>query len=127
MLYTTETLSQMQTILNVFQEYTSTSPYFDIFFTPKKGYVFLRIERDVLEVEKIDNADELFEKFLFEITSDVRDLFLCGEHTPVALFPLEIEESRKRLLPYIEKLPEALQPYYTDLMEQYLRGYGGDN
>ena len=127
MLYTTETLSQMQTILNVFQEYTSTSPYFDILFTPKRGYIMLHIERSVLEVEKIDTPEDLFRKLFFEITCDVRDLFLCGEHMTIDMYPAEIEESRKRILPYIKKLPEALQPYYTDLMEQYLRGYGGEN
>lgn len=121
MLYTTETLSQMQTILNVFQAYILASPYFDILFTPKKGYVFLRIERDILDVEKIDTPDELFKKLLFEITSDVRDLFLCGEHMTIELYPAEIEESRRRILPYIARLSEGLQEHYIKEMESYLQ------
>lgn len=125
MTYTNETLKEIRQILDAFQEYTAASPYFDILFTPKKGYVFLRIERDVLEVEKIDTPDELFKKLLFEITSDVRDLFLCGEHMTIELYPAEIEESRRRILPYIARLSDGLQEHYIKEMESYLQG-GGD-
>lgn len=100
MINTHQYLSQLQTILNVFQEYTATSPYFDILFTPKKGYISLRIEKNALDVDPIDDPDDLFDKLIFEITSDVRDLFLCGEHMTVNLYPTEIEESRNRILPF---------------------------
>lgn len=119
MIYTQQYLSQLQKILNAFQEYTTFSPYFDILSTPKKGYIFLYIDRSTLNVAPIDGPDGLFNKLIFEISSDVRDLFLCGEHTTVDLYPAEIEESRKRILPYIAQLPEDLQKHYTALMEDY--------
>lgn len=128
MIYTTEAFNQMQEILRVFQEYISASPFFEILYSDKKGYIFLRIEQGCLEEpEELADPKELFETLLFEITSDVRDLFLCGEHKTNDLFPEEITESRKRILPYIEKMPEALQPYYTGLMEDYLQKCGEDN
>ena len=94
-----------------------TLQYFDIIFTPKKGYIFLRIEADFLEESEIESPDEFFDDIISEITSDVRDSFLCGEHMNVNLYPTEIEESRRRIRPYIDLLPEELQEHYTTLME----------
>lgn len=94
-----------------------TLQYFDIIFTPKKGYIFLRIEADFLEAPEIENPDELFDVITSEITSDVRNLFLCGEHMTVNLYPTEMEECRRRILLYIARLPEELREHYTSLME----------
>ena len=87
---------------------------------PKQGYILLTIEKDFLEATRIESPDDLFEKFMFEITSDVRDLFLCGEHIDVDLYPAEITESRGRIFEYIFDLPENMQGHYTDLMDRYL-------
>lgn len=119
MIYTSQDLIQFQAILDAFRSYTAASPYFDILFTPKQGYILLRIEKDFLEATRIESPDDMFEKFMFEITSDVRDLFLCGEHIDVDLYPAEIQESRRRLSEYICHLPENLQEHYTNLMERY--------
>ena len=122
MIYTSETLAEFQTILTAFHEYIQTSPYFEILFSSKKGYLFLRIDsHDFLEVEEIDTPDHLFRRLIDEISSDVRDLFLCGEHISVYLFPAEMDETRKRALPYIARLPEALREHYAERMENYFR------
>ena len=122
MIYTPETLAEFQTLLTAFHEYIQTSPYFEILFSSKKGYLFLRIDsHDFLEVEEIDSPDHLFRRLIDEISSDVRDLFLCGEHISVYLFPAEMDETRKRALPYIARLPEALREHYTERMEDYFR------
>ena len=71
--YTSQDFIQFQAILDAFRHYTATSPYFDILFTPKQGYILLTIEKDFLEAIRIESPDDMFEKFIFEITSDVRD------------------------------------------------------
>lgn len=121
MIYTPETLVEFQTLLTSLHEYIQTSPYFEILFSAKQGYLFLRIENDFLEVEKINSPDVLFQLFLAEISSDVRDLFLCGEHISVNLFPVEMDETRKRVQPYIDRLPETLREHYATQMEGYFR------
>ena len=117
--YTPQDLIQLQAILDAFRYYTAASPYFDVLFTPKQGYILLTIEKDFLEATRIESPDDMFEKFISEITSDVRDLFLCGEHIDVDLYPAEIQESRWRISDYISHLPENMQEHYTKLMESY--------
>ena len=118
MIYTPETLAEFQTLLTAFHEYIQISPYFEILFSPRQGFLFLRIEGENLEIERIASPDDLFQWLIDEISSDVRDLFLCGEHISVNLFPAEIDETRKRVLPYIDRLPKALRIYYMNLMEE---------
>ena len=117
--YTPQDLIQFQEILDAFRYYIAASPYFDILFTPKQGYILLTIEKDFLEATRIESPDDMFEKFISEITSDVRDLFLCGEHIDVDLYPAEITESRQRISEYICRLPENIQEYCTKLMGSY--------
>lgn len=117
--YTPQELIHYQAILDAFRHYTAASPYFDILFTPKQGYILLTIEKDFLEATRIESPDDMFEKFMFEITSDVRDLFLCGEHIDIDLYPAEIQESRWRIFEYICCLPKNMQELYTGLMEHY--------
>ena len=118
--YTPQDLIHFQALLHAFRYYTAASPYFDILFTPKRGYILLHIEKDFLEASLIETPDAMFERFMFEITSDVRDLFLCGEHVDVDLYPAEVQESCRRIFEYICHLPENMQAHYTGLMEHYL-------
>ena len=119
--YTPQDFFHFQAILHAFQHYTATSLYFDILFTQKRGYIFLVIEKNFLDASVIKTPDAMFERFMSEITSDVRDLFLCGEHIDVDLYPAEIQESRRRIFEYICYLPKNMQEHYTELMESYLK------
>ena len=119
MIYTPETFAEFQTLLIAFHEYIQTSLYFEILFSPRQGFLFLLIEGEILEVERIASPDDLFQWLIDEISSDVRDLFLCGEHISVNLFPAEVDETRKRVLPYINRMPETQREHYADLMEAY--------
>ena len=121
MICTPEILAEFQTLLAAFHEYIQTSPYFEILFSPRQGFLFLRTEEETIEIRRIVTPDELFQRLIDEISSDVRDLFLCGEHISVNLFPAEMDETRKRVLPYIDGLPEKLRERYADLMEAYFR------
>ena len=121
MIYTPETLAEFQTLLKAFREYIQTSPYFEILFSPRQGFLFLRIEGETLEIQRIASPEDLFQWLIDEISSDVRDLCLCGEHISVNLFPAEINETRRRGDAYIARLPEALREHYTAQMEEYFR------
>ena len=121
MIYTPETLAEFQTLLTAFHEYIQISPYFEILFSPRQGFLFLRIEGENLEIERIASPDDLFRWLIDEISSDVRDLFLCGEHILVYLFSAEIEETRKRMLPCIARLQETQREHYMAQMEEYFR------
>ena len=116
--YTSKELTLFQALLHAFRDYTAASPYFDILFTQKRGYIFLIIEKDFIEASVIETPDDMFERFMFEITSDVRDLFLCGEHIDIDLYPAEIQESRRRMSKYIYCLPENMREHYTEQMER---------
>ena len=119
MLYTFETFTEFQTLLTAFHEYIQTSPYFEILFSPRQGFLFLLIEGETLEIERIATPDDLFLRLIDEISSDVRDLFLCGEHFSVNLFPAEMDEIRRRGVPYIARLSETKREHYATQMEEY--------
>ena len=119
MIYTQEETRRFTSLLTAFEGFISASKYFDILYSAKRGYIHALLEKDIVDATYIRDSDELFEWLLTEVTHDVRDLFLCGEHDDVDLFPEEIQESRTRLRPYIALLPDDLQPYFTEQMEYY--------
>ena len=47
--YTPKELTHFQALLHAFRYYTAASPYFDILFTQKSGFIFLAIEKDFIE------------------------------------------------------------------------------
>ena len=95
MIYIPETLAEFQPLLTAFHEYIQTSPYFEILFSPRQGFLFLRIEGEILEIQRIATSDDLFQWL--------------------------IDATRKRVLPHIECLPDTLREHYTALAEEYFR------
>ena len=121
MIYTAEETRRCQTILAAFEDYIAGNEYFDILYSPKCGYIHVLIEKDEVATTLVQNSDDLFEWLITEVSNDVRNLFLCGQHDDVDLFPEEIQESRIRLLSYIALLPKDLQPHFAALMEFYFK------
>lgn len=119
MIYTPEEKTRLNAVLTAFQGYISENKMFDILCSNKCGYIHLPLDGAADVVEQIRSADRLFEILLVELTNDVQDLFLCGEHYDDYLFPREITEIRQRAVLYINGLPEHLQRYYTSVMEDY--------
>ena len=119
MKYTPEEQSLITTVLAAFESYMNDNPYFDVFHSQKHGYLYVRYEGEVESAEFIRTADELFERIIAELSYDVRDLFLCGEHTTIEMYPAEIVETRKRLKPYLALLPAEIQSYYKTRAEEY--------
>ncbi len=119
MIYTQEETRRFQSLLTAFDGFISASKYFDILYSAKRGYIHALLEQDIVDATYIKDSDEMFAWLVSEVTHDVRDLFLCGEHDDVDLFPEEIQECRTRLRPCIDRLPDDLQPYFTERMEYY--------
>ena len=119
MIYTKAETLRFQSLLSAFEGYISESKYFDILYSSKRGYIHVLLEKDIVDATYIKSSDDLFALLVNEVTHDVRDLFLCGEHNNVYLFPEEIEECRNRLMPCLERLPDDLKLHFTEKMEHY--------
>ena len=108
-------------IMAVFQEYIDGHRFFDIFYSKKFGYYRLDIEGGS---RQIDNVDDLLECIINEISSDVRELKIGGEHMTIYMRPEEETELRKRVTPLIEKLDDSA--HYFDILNAYIEEYRND-
>lgn len=109
MLYTEKQKQEMEKILEVFQDYLKESPYADIVWSDKLGYIWLCIslkKRTIeMEPEAIDDPEELCEILFKEVAQDVLEL-TKNEHSIEESDLLEQAEIRKRLSVYLQKLPQ---------------------
>ena len=113
MKYTPEETTRFYALQNAFESYLERNPNFDILYSAKRGYYHVQRNIKSATARPLLSADALFLQLLIELSSDVRDLFLCGEHIDVELYPEEIQETRARLQPYLVRLPEDLRAHYT--------------
>ena len=108
MLYTKKQKEEIEKVLSVFGEYIKSSPYLDLVWSDKLGYILLQIElkyRNVFQDNIIENAEQLCAKLLEEVADDVLQM-TGNEHSMQEADPLERAEIEKRLAVYAEKLPE---------------------
>lgn len=108
--YTTEQLSQIEKVKEVFKNFISSSPDIDLVWSEKIGYVYYNAlvsteESFLFEPVVIKDASILCYQLLFEIAIDVlqtihnlHDLHECG--------PLERSLIEKACTPYMCQLPE---------------------
>lgn len=108
-------------IMAVFQDYIDGHRFFDIFYSKKFGYYRLDIEGGA---NQIDTADDLLECIVNEISSDVRELKIGGDHMTIYMRPEEEAELRKRVTPLIEKLDDSA--HYLDILNAYIEEYRND-
>ncbi len=117
-----ETRKELERIIAVFQNYIHASTHLDIVWSEKAGYIYL----DLTPFETgqdpdaylMETGEELFEKLFSEISLDVFELTGNEDGLPGAN-PLEIAELKRRLEPFLIKLPE-----YRPLAEQLLSSKG---
>ena len=111
-------------IIIIFSDYIEGSKEFEIGRSEKLGcflmFHFSEEDREILDISIVESADELFEHLLSEIASDVRDLRLAGEHHAADLLPVEAEEVRKRVEPYLARFNEDGRKHYSEMLEDYL-------
>ena len=109
---------ELERIITVFKDYIHASPHLDIVWSEKAGYIYL----DLTPFETgqdpdaylMETGEELFEKLFSEISLDVFEL-TGNEDGLSCANPLEIAELKRRLEPFLLKLPE-----YRPLAEQLI-------
>ena len=119
MIYTPQERRHLEAILTGFQDFIARSPHFDILYSEKYGYLHLTLDEDLMQTERVLSAESMIGFLLHEISCDVRDLFLCGEHFDLFLYPRELEESRTRAKHYIDQLPNEYRSHGKAAMEFY--------
>ncbi|MCI9448422.1 MAG: hypothetical protein HFH36_13865 [Lachnospiraceae bacterium] len=109
MLYTEEQKLELEQIIEVFQDYLENSPYLDLVWSDKVGYVLLKIstEHRHLEGESlvIDDGETLCQELFSEIVTDVLQYF-GNDHCSKAVDSLEAEEIARKFQPYLDRLPQ---------------------
>ena len=97
--YDTSVKEAIERVMSVFSEYIKTTPYFDIVWSGKVGYIY---DMDCLV---IDSPEELLDKLLYEMAVDIMEE---GGHdlSPVEASVFERAEVERRLNVYLEQLPE---------------------
>lgn len=109
--------NDFQTLFNRMLPYAKQSPYFD-FAMCKFGLI--KVDQpcnDEVHCELITTADDLLQILFEEVSSDVRDES-GKEHTTTELFPEEVIESRRRILPYFQGLPNEAEA--MEALEKFL-------
>lgn len=100
----------IERVMSVFSDYIKTTPYFDIVWSDKVGYIYISIENcrgtvGDMDCIVLDNPEELLDKLLNEMAVDIMEE---GGHTlsPVEASALERAEVERRLNAYLDQLPE---------------------
>ena len=122
-MYTAQEKQRMERVLAAFGEYIEGNDWFDICYSPKIGYFLILIDKKyglICPPTVIEGFDTLLTELFFHVGHDVRDLDLTGEyHDDIELFPIEIEETRRRLLAILSTMDEDRE-YCIARMEHYL-------
>lgn len=108
--YDTSVKEAIERVMSVFSEYIKTTPYFDIVWSGKVGYIYISIDSyrgtvGDMDCLVIDSPEELLDKLLYEMAVDIMEE---GGHdlNPVEASALERAEVARRLNVYLEQLPE---------------------
>lgn len=107
--YDTSVKEAIERVMSVFSEYIKTTPYFDIVWSGKVGYIYISIDScrgtvGDMDCLVIDSPEELLDKLLYEMAVDIMEE---GGHdlNPVEASALERAEVERRLNVYLEQLP----------------------
>lgn len=111
----------IERVMSVFSEYIKTTPYFDIVWSGKVGYIYISIDScrgtvGDMDCLVIDSPEELLDKLLYEMAVDIMEEV---GHTidPTEATLLERREIERRIHPYLEQLPA-----YQDRLQRVLQG-----
>ena len=120
MFYTAEEKSRMDYLVEVFGEYILENKTFDIVYSEKLGFLTIDIHKgEIEEVGQLKDYDALLEELFFEISNDVRSLNMIGYHDDIDLFPEEIVEVRRRVVPILNTMSQDRE-YCLAALDHYL-------
>lgn len=98
----------IEKVRTVFEEYIKASPYMDLLWSDKLGYVLMLIDEKTLEVVEnrvVTDAESLCRYLIGEIAQKVLEI-MGKDHDTYELSSRERDEIGKELRPYMEQLPE---------------------
>ena len=120
-MYTEEQNKEIKKIIEVFSKYIKDTPYFDVLWSDKVGYIFLdgisRNNDDIgLEPTVLRDGETLCDRIFYNLACDVleergklHDLCQCNKEAQEAV--------KERLSIYLQQLPE-----YAYLVEKLFKG-----
>lgn len=118
--YDTSVKEAIERVMSVFSEYIKTTPYFDIVWSGKVGYIYISIDNVQGSIGDtgcyvVNCGEELFDKLVWELAVDIMEEV---GHTidPTEATLLERREIERRIHPYLEQLPtyqDRLQRVFT--------------
>lgn len=118
--YTADEKHKFEAILTAFKPYIEDHYYFDVLYSRKCGYMYIIVNEDDVPVTILEDANELLYNLIFEISNDVRELKWHGPRMTTELFPDEVTETRRRVLPYFDSLEPKLKELCIAKMNEYL-------
>ena len=76
--YDTSVKEAIERVMSVFSEYIKTTPYFDIVWSGKVGYIYISIDScrgtvGDMDCLVIDSPEELLDKLLYEMAVDIME------------------------------------------------------
>lgn len=108
--YDTGVKEAIEQVMCVFADYIKMTPYFDLLWSDKVGYIYISIENcrgtvGDMDCIVMDSPEELLDKLLYEMAVDIMEE---GGHelSPTEASPLERVEVERRLNVYLDQLPE---------------------
>ena len=120
MFYSAEEKSRMDYLFATFGDYIRGNKTFDIVYSEKLGYLSIDIHKgEIEEVGQLEDFDALLEEMFFEISNDVRSLKMIGYHDDIDLFPEEIVEVRRRVVPILNTMTQDRE-YCLAALDYYL-------
>lgn len=118
--YDAKEKAKFEAILTAFKSYIEEHYYFDVLYSKKCGYMYVVVNGDDVPVILLEDARELLYHLVFEISNDVRELKWHGPHMTTELFPDEVMETRRRVLPYFDSLEQELKEFCISKLNEYL-------
>ena len=122
MTYTSEEKARMDALLDSFSDYIQSNKHFEIVYSNKLGFLTFAVhDGKPLDFDWIDSFDDLLDALFSEVLSDVRDMQLQGQHDARIAFPIEINETRRRIKSILLQInnPEE-RAHYMEAMEKFL-------
>lgn len=108
MMQKAEKKEAVEKVRKVFEKYIEASPYMELLWSDKLGYVLMLIHKEtseIMESRVITNAESFCRSLISEISQNVLEA-MGKDHDACELSPLERTEVEKELKPYRDQLPE---------------------
>lgn len=115
MMQKAERQEEIEKVRSVFGAYIEDSPYLELLWSDKLGYILMLIHRgtsEIMESRIITDAESFCRYLIREISQNALKA-MGKDHDTYELSSSERAEIRKELRPYLEQLPEYDALFHT--------------